>query len=1095
MDRTRDKLTLVAATTIVALVLVLAGEAQAAGPIEVRAPSADQVLVAGSKAVARAMRVPVALAVAGRPSGLAATLNGQALPLPAPRRGRIRLTLTRKAGLELGQNRLRVTAGRRSSGRPRWVAGRQFVVGHRDGRGLGVRVRLGAGAGPAAVARVTAPRKTVLRLEGRLNGRRVPVKADVGTTHLRKLNLAQLGAHHGANRLRVRLIMMDGRVGEKVARFRLERGRSIAVAREAGPAIVGRTIALRSDRSRLRGADRTRWKLLSRPADSHARLHGNRAPSAALRPDVPGHYRVALTVGRGDRRGTDVLRLSATPPNPLVALDSVTFKDDTQGMTLNGVFWPVDDDDQMQVMVLDRATAGVITNNGYQTNSLGISTLTQDLGKLDDTKLVIAQVQGAPAAELGDLDTALRQIGGTVPARWTFGDAACWSGGTDGCTSTWQRAAFDGHPFTVVGVPGLAPGQAWRSSAAQTGGDDGAITGAFTPGTIGDTGGKAGYTFVNGGADHYALVDTCSGSSSFCPVQIGDQLYQPGPGVSGIHVVAVDRTTLAPIVNRTVTTTDNLLAALTTPGPSTSVGHFVPSTAMDDQRLVLLQSVGTGGLTGAPSTRLLEYVDQLGGTPERLVDAIANRSRYALVGAATDLPWRNDSALESSTLGTSGEPGEPTGRISGAVERKREGLYAPLTGDPVQVSNLSLLKILYQPPQGFPYVGDPAVGYIAQNIGLNGYPDVRSAYYLQTSIVWANKVSQLKDLTCDDVAACGANFAAVKAQLLVEFPWVDYVKEFAKDLAALYQVQGGTSAFDVAAITDEVQKSVPPPSSSTMVTMRWLKIMTNVMAIASGAAKLAGQPEVSAAFGLVGSAGSLSTAVMDTAGGAPDDTVVAAAQNLDDELAYRSVAFTVWTGQMATILLYDYGKLQTVGAALGGDDATWGWPADTSNMIYGLEGGTRASAYTALVPTTWPGWNLKPDGVSQTSSDDVTQLACDGNVEKSGTNTYPFAGALPDNQYHAATTIDGAGHAVDQVWTFATLSGWSGTGKRIATVPATSLTGSIYGPGSQNVQSGAFQYGPDWWRDTYNPPGHTICLSSGFLSSAFPPPNAGQPLP
>ena len=80
--------------------------------------------------------------------------------------------------------------------------------------------------------------------------------------------------------------------------------------------------------------------------------------------------------------------------------------------------------------------------------------------------------------------------------------------------------------------------------------------------------------------------------------------------------MALDRTTLAPILNQTVTNTTDLLSALTTTGPYATVGHFLPSPGMDDQRLVIIQSVGNGEVTGTATTSLLQDLDELGGTPD-----------------------------------------------------------------------------------------------------------------------------------------------------------------------------------------------------------------------------------------------------------------------------------------------------------------------------------------------------------------------------------------------------------------------------------------------------------------------------------------------
>ena len=56
-------------------------------------------------------------------------------------------------------------------------------------------------------------------------------------------------------------------------------------------------------------------------------------------------------------------------------------------------------------------------------------------------------------------------------------------------------------------------------------------------------------------------------------------------------------------------------------------------------------------------------------------------------------------------------------------------------------------------------------------------------------------------------------------------------------------------------------------------------------------------------------------------------------------------------------------------------------------------------------------------------------------------------------------------------------------------VPATSLTDKIYGPQSTGTY-GAYQYEPVWWRDTYNPPGYTICtagLTPAYSTAYLPP--------
>lgn len=83
--------------------------------------------------------------------------------------------------------------------------------------------------------------------------------------------------------------------------------------------------------------------------------------------------------------------------------------------------------------------------------------------------------------------------------------------------------------------------------------------------------------------------------------------------------------------------------------------------------------------------------------------------------------------------------------------------------------------------------------------------------------------------------------------------------------------------------------------------------------------------------------------------------------------------------QLQAILVTDAGKLQAVGVAVGTNPA-WNWSQGTSlsESITALNATSRSASYSALLPPTWGIWNLKPDNVTQYSSDDVTTYYCDG---------------------------------------------------------------------------------------------------------------------
>ena len=193
---------------------------------------------------------------------------------------------------------------------------------------------------------------------------------------------------------------------------------------------------------------------------------------------------------------------------------------------------------------------------------------------------------------------------------------------------------------------------------------------------------------------------------------------------------------------------------------------------------------------------------------------------------------------------------------------------------------------------------------------------------------------------------------------------------------------------------------------------------------------------------------------------------------------------------MQAIVLDDYGKLSGVGTAIGNNSA-WTWRASTtSQAITALQANTTNSAYSALEPVAWPGYNLT--GLGQPSND-VNNFRCAAPPPLT-----PFHTALwPQNQFLATTSIDGNGGTVYQVWTFATLNLgiWSPSNlseNRSASLPTASQTDYIYGQyATGHSQNGTWYYGayqyslgqtaysPVWWRDTYNPPGFVSCVAQG----------------
>ena len=847
----------------------------------------------------------------------------------------------------------------------------------------------------------------------------------------------------------------------------------------------------------------------------------------------------------------------AASPEPLVPFNTIAYSGTpaVAGVQVGPMLCPDPDGQAVQVVVLDSTTLRLVSNHGYSTSQF--ADLGSDLHGLPNSDLVFVTHPGnqpaLPSDTLTQLDTSLGAIGGNLGAQWSFGQnttaTGCSSLNTSYCEyggTTWQRGALSGSSFTVIGLPGMAAGQAWRETAAQNHTPDGRITGYLEKGTLltgGSNGGPERYTVVNG-PDPYVAVDTCIDPADpdnlndpWCAVKVGGQTYPAESGVNGLHVVELDRTTLGLIANRTVTSAADLNSMFGTSWlPVPPVAHFInPTNFLNDQRVVIIQSVGGGKLSGTLAATALQAIDQLGGTVDYLADAVTQGCRYALVGAATDIPWHATTSAESSTAMV--KPGQPcsdpdqetpdlpTGHVYGVLQRDRDGLYTPSAADAVGPTNVDLYQILYQPATAWPYAGDTTdLKYIADNIGLSGYPDVRSAYTdTDFKLSWGNLRSDLKDLTCPptppkQTGTCDPNsFDNLKNELLDEFAWVPLVYSLTDNLRAPYE-QAGETGFDVKTITNQIVSSIPVPPDQT-TTMQWLKIFTGVMSIAQNVAGLV-NPVAARVFGILGGASTVATYLMQKPGGGPADSVTTAADNLGGQLENQQLAYLEWVNNAQDILLSDYGRLSAVGTAIGGD-ASWKWTGSTTNdLITALKAGTRASAYSALLPVAWGGYNLKavtagsqgplpnpanPDDVTKFGCSEYYELITEGNNYEGVNTTHPFKNALPQNQFHSVNGFNGqTGAVLKEVLTFATaVSGFTDDQYPAATVPGSDLTNDIYGADSTNPQAGAYQYEASWWRSTYNPPSHATCAqltapTAGLVrpySTAWPPPTVTPPLP
>jgi hypothetical protein len=423
---------------------------------------------------------------------------------------------------------------------------------------------------------------------------------------------------------------------------------------------------------------------------------------------------------------------------------------------------------------------------------------------------------------------------------------------------------------------------------------------------------------------------------------------------------------------------------------------------------------------------------------------------------------------------------QQTGRLRAVLSRNHDWLYTPSAGDPYGQTNLDLYSVMYQNPTPWPYVGDPAVAYIAANLGLPS--DIRSKY-TDTGVDFASKAAILASLTCSDTSACGPNFDAVKKQLLNEFDWVERVRSLIANLQYPFVVDQQSQPINVQDVYDEISASVKPPPG-TGVSFDYLTMFLDVANLAQAVAFAGGFDDAGAALGLVASGGQFVTDRTSQSNGDSTDTLSGTADQLDQHLADEERSYIEASDQLGAILVSDAGKLQTVGTKVGTDPA-WDWDegSSLSEAITALNAASRASSYAALLSQTWGVWNLKGAGQSPPVSHNVTTYQCAGWA--SGPVAI-WASAPAGNQLHAVYTT-----SQSEVWTFSNLynitnGGFNNSPYKNVTVPSQSLTDNLT---STNTETGAFQYLPQWLRATYNPPGAVDCTPiPGNPSIAWGPP-------
>jgi hypothetical protein len=1123
--RRRHNVLALATATLMGMVLLAAPSSTAApadpaarsGTITINSPANGSTVPRASIAAARAARVPVLVSFGPDVTVTSAQLNGQSVTGLRRIDHHLLGVVGAADGVRPGLNTLSVS-GSRPGVRLGVEATSRFVVTYPSANLIDFALGSQA-AGVLPTARVSVPRSGIFRATVSVNGHDV-----TAALFARRLQDGEIGLsaadflRAGSNRISLNLVMTDGRTQTLTRLVTLDPRRAIPGVRidtgHVGGVEIGHLVRLDAGTSIVpKGVDRTHvsWQLVTRPAGSSARLSASTGVQAAFTPDRPGVYRVQVTVGSGANAGTTTLAVTATYPQKLVALNTIDTSTNPSAITIGGTRYP--NSGGINVLIVNRASLAPITSmpaqQSFGTTSSELSRLSTFLKNLEsdpqsDTYLVfLTHPSASPtisSSDLATLNTALGYIGGGWAGYWQYGNNVCWSGQTFQCYDSsgkvsqgWVRQSQDPiGSFSVAGVPGMAAGQAWRNTAIQSRSAEGAITGYLTRGTSADPVNPEDYTIV-AGRDQYVQVDTCaSGGPSACVIKVGNQSFAPDAGANGMNLVVLDRTTQTLIMHKTVTSIDQLVVALQNSNVATQkkVGRtVVMSYNDDDQRIVLLQSVGNGKLAHSNSN-IMPFIDRYGGTPEVFLDAFTNGTPYALVGVADHLPWHG-TATESSPMIPVGN-GKGSGHVRTVLSRGRDWLLTPDTGDTVSAlatgtpgvppANLDLFSIAYQDPTAWPYAGDPAVADIAQQLNLD--PDIRSDY-TDTLPPWATYSGSVLALSCKQPTGCGPNYDAVKQELSKEFIAVADVNNLITQIQMPLNLQGISQHVDVAGAYANILKSLSPPGSSSS-SFDFLNLFTESTSIGSAFAFAADLSGAGTALGLLSAIGEFFEDISPSSSrGAPGSLLIGTVNSLENQLATQQEAWVEGTLRLRDILVDDAGKLLTVDADIRQPDAFdkgWSWTSDSTIFaVQALNANTISESYRAMLPTKWGMFSLVPDLPDNMPSDNVSHYTCAALGQ--GTGPALWANTPPGNRIVTPTFVDTSKTAyVGQTWTYSNIN----TGNFIfnpagsTQVPTVDFSDPLFAAKT----NGGYQYAPQWFRETYNPPGSVACTPLALFNEA-----------
>ena len=962
-------------------------------------------------------------------------------------RGSIRVAkLTRGNGLRYGTNHLSVLA-ERGSRRP-VVHARSFVLARRDANLARLRLRGGPvtalAVRVAGGVRLAAPhfglgsaverRLSVIRRERTvrlwLNGRRVTRALDRSqpTRWTAKLS-ATHGLRHGVNRIRLLVAEPDrGRFVLVRRRFMVSRNRHLAGAGwDVASRVRGRVrLDGRGSRAARGGRIRHTWKILSKPRGSRTKLRRVHSARPSLTPDRRGRYVIGLTVsdrGSGSRAAgssTDRVAVTSTPGSLLLPFVGGTGLRASWGVQVGDAFFEDYQDpsgrtyvNYMQWLTLDRASLTPVGNQNSWFDSAadpssahGLRTLAAGVSAGDSDQLVVLSRHAGVAPLRADQVDAFNDVMATLGV-----------GRIDPAVLTRRQS------LVIVGVPSGQKGSGWYTfgdSGWDLPGDRGlnnVLTGWLMPDVALHRGGGFNYRLQ---PDRPVFDTSSSSTPTTNRMTLGGQSFDatlPSPATGGFQVVVFDPFNLD-VVNNQVFATDGVA--------DPKIGLAAMAKFLNDQAglnpHIAVQSIGDVQNPLRPSGPYAEgATDQLwrtvgsaltfyGANPHTFYNASGS---YAFVGG----PQLDRSEVAQSSSAIVVAPTPPVvrqaGTLRGRARMRDDGYFEPVVTTTTEAFQESLNDIVFRPQTPWPYTPggdfphhdgcDPpgndaaaytaALTYVTSGIGLPSTPDLRAQYVTRDQDTWSDQKVDLGNLPyASGKGFSQAEYCNLKAQLQLEFDWLDNVKELFDAYKDALNRSGSTGSADLQSIGKGIRDAIGPSPGEQIL---WT--VGGFIGNMGSAAILAYNPEATAVLaaweGLV-TVYELGREVVSTTVGDSTtpvgDRITSRADELEADVANHLFDVANSLDRLRDVIISDYGRLNRLGPHT--NEARWKIdPGDTATRLR-----TAASAffYTELMPIAWDTiWYLMPSSAAMEQNVPQTADDCEG-----GFFTHPWRGAPATGQ-------------------------------------------------------------------------------------------------